>query len=517
VREANRGRALGLLLGLSSLLGCAVRPYYCPKEGGPRWIEVTSAHFVMRTDLEPAAAEALLRADEETLGRFEQVADFLLPPAPVESQPTQLIVMATLKEYQQLARPEDAGAYFIQVGATTTDERGRPLIRLSGDSSTGDTFRHELAHRVMNERVAQAPTWVKEGLAEYFSNLPVLDDKIVLGARPRRLQGRVVSARYHTIQYGAPNPAYVGRALGELLGLSSQRPVDLGDGGYFLAWAAVHYLANGAPDYPERFRAYLADLSDGRSSVEALAKHYAALPAIEEAVWQHLDQATGKKTQQWFLRYHPIVVTGDADVRPLNDAEVHHLYAALRPEREQPELDRARLHDPESPELHLWVGDHALRSGDQVVAEAELVRALDLRPDDPFYRFEHARMKFLRELGRPPAQRQPAELDAEMHALARTAHTPQAMELLAAYYRLAGQTTLGETFAARAESLDARCPTCLSLLASFQLARGANDESAATQKLALRRWPDEPAPVESEAVLQRYRCMQQPRTPRCKR
>src|SRR4051812_46108115 len=49
---------LPALLTLFSL-GCAA-PLTCPAKGGAPWTELTSAHFVLRTDTEPAEARAMV-------------------------------------------------------------------------------------------------------------------------------------------------------------------------------------------------------------------------------------------------------------------------------------------------------------------------------------------------------------------------------------------------------------------------------------------------------------------------
>src|ERR1700733_6871626 len=97
------------LLAFSVLgAGCGHVQMACPVAGGPQWIEATSSHFTMRTDLPAADAEKLLREDEETLAQFIQVADFFLP-ATTAMERTSLVVFGQLWEYQKLITPEQQG------------------------------------------------------------------------------------------------------------------------------------------------------------------------------------------------------------------------------------------------------------------------------------------------------------------------------------------------------------------------------------------------------------------------
>jgi len=58
----------GLVWGFAFLvaahLGCATVPA-CPAKGGPAWRELTSEHFVLRTDLQQEAAQMVLRHLED--------------------------------------------------------------------------------------------------------------------------------------------------------------------------------------------------------------------------------------------------------------------------------------------------------------------------------------------------------------------------------------------------------------------------------------------------------------------
>jgi len=161
--------------------GCGHVQMACPVAGGPKWIEATSTHFTMRTDLPAADAEEMLRASENSFAVFAQVADFFLPPATAMGR-TSLVVIAQQWEYRKLVTPQRSPYGFVEVGRLAPhDERGRPTIALSTEKNAKEVFLHELAHRILHQRVGDVPQWLDEGLADYFSVLPIVDGKIALG------------------------------------------------------------------------------------------------------------------------------------------------------------------------------------------------------------------------------------------------------------------------------------------------------------------------------------------------
>ncbi|HEY2746126.1 MAG TPA: DUF1570 domain-containing protein [Polyangia bacterium] len=484
--------------------GCGHFQMACPVAGGPQWIEATSSHFTMRTDLPAAEAEKMLRDDEETLAQFTQVADFFLPAA-TEMGRTSLVVFDKQWEYQKLVTPEQWGAGFVEVGRFVAhDERGRATIALSTEKQAEEIFRHELAHRVLHQRVGDVPQWLDEGFADYFSVLPVVDGKIALGGPTRRLRQFNNGARRSTSVETAQLYVEPTLLINEMLEHDKQGTYT--NVGYFVAWLLVHYLANGAPDHADRFRHFMAALVDGQPWPQALAADYGPLPAIEQACRKHLLQMADDKTLQWVIPYTaPEASAWTVAIRTLDDGEVHHLKAALRPATEAEELKLAMLHAPKSAELHRWAANRAAARHDDDVAAHEIALATELT-SDPFYRFERARIELERELRKPEAQRHLETLQKEMRSVARYAGEPGQLSTLAHYYELTHDYAFGTTLAARAVAMDPRCASCLVTLASLYFASGKTDDAAVTLASAVNRWPGKTVPADVTARLKEYRC-----------
>ncbi|HEX6837528.1 MAG TPA: hypothetical protein VF334_13200, partial [Polyangia bacterium] len=266
------------------------------------------------------------------------------------------------------------------------------------------------------------------------------------------------------------------------------------------------YLANGAPDHADKFRRFMSALVDGQPWPKALTAEYGPLQSIEDASRKHLLQMAGNDALQWFIPYAPAPSRSwRVAVRALDDGEVHHLKASLRPAIAAEELKLATLHAPKSAELHRWLANQAAAKADDAAAEREIAMATTLS-SDPFYRVERARIELDAELRKPEAQRHLETLQTEMRAAARLAGQPEQLSTIAHYYELTHDYLFGTTLAARAVALDPRCSSCLVTLASLYFASGKSDDAAVTLASAVNRWPTKSVPADVTARLKQYRC-----------
>ena len=478
----------------------------CPVAGGPQWIEATSTHFTLRTDVPAGDAENMLRAAEETLAQFTQVADFFLPSTTTMGR-TSLVVFDKLWEYQKLVTPELIGHGFVELGRFVPhDERGRATIALTTEKQADEVFRHELAHRVLHQRVGDVPQWLDEGFADYFTVLPVGDGKIALGGPTSRLRQFNNSANRGEMD-GPKQQFYAEPTLLMKDMLEDDKKYGYDNVGYFVAWVLVHYLANGAPDHAEKFRRLMSALVDGQPWPKALTAEYGSLQSIEDASRKHLLQMAGNEALQWFIPYTPAPSRSwRVAVRALDDGEVHHLKAALLPSAEMDELKLATLHAPKSAELHRWVGEPG-----RGAARRRRGRARDRDGDGAVDRIRSIAWSGRASISSascasPRRSVTSRRLQDEMRATARHASEPEQLSTFAHYYELTHDYAFGTTLAARAVAMDPRCASCLVTLASLYFASGKNDDAATTLASAVNRWPDKTVPPEMVARLKQYRC-----------
>lgn len=161
-----------VLLALGS--ACAAGSgFVCPARGGPPWVEVTSAHFVVRTDVsEPRAKEiaqeleilrttllqALFDHEVDTPGRLE------------------VVVFRSRDELMPYSRDPRIGGLMVE------DAFGERRILLAADAGVQSQrlVAHELVHVLSHHVIHRQPRWFGEGLAGFLEGAGV---KGFLGAR----------------------------------------------------------------------------------------------------------------------------------------------------------------------------------------------------------------------------------------------------------------------------------------------------------------------------------------------
>src|SRR5262249_24783390 len=130
----------------------------------------------------------------------------------------------------------------------------RDFIVLSGrvfpETLTSVVY-HELTHYFLSRSLASRPTWLNEGLAEYFSTAEIRDDEVSLGAVSQdRLQLLKTSQMLSLKQFLAvdtSSPYYNETSKASVF--------------YAQAWAFMHYLMHG--EHASRFKQYLTALEKG--------------------------------------------------------------------------------------------------------------------------------------------------------------------------------------------------------------------------------------------------------------
>jgi tetratricopeptide (TPR) repeat protein len=345
------------------------------------------------------------------------------------------------------------------------------------------------------------PLWLNEGLAEYFSELPVEKGNVRLGSLTRRVE---LFNRSGVVIIGAQS---VMAPVETLLRLDN--PAGLTNYGYLSAYALVHYLANGGPDHAQRFRRFLvAIVEQGKPVREELIAEYGPLEQLEKAYWAHFQQMTAGQTLTWFISYTP---PPDLDARlafrTLDDGEIHAINAILRPETSQDQLAQATQHAYRSASLHRWRAILAEGEQDPASAAREMDEAVSCAGDDPFFRYERFRLRLAEQLRRPPDARAWPALAREARAVARTVHEAPQLAILGFYFLVAGEAAMSATFAERAVRLEPHCAGCLVTLAQVYFARGDASEAVDALETGLRRWPRfPPTPPFLQTRLEAYRC-----------
>ncbi len=450
-------------------VGCAHAPEPLHEPAAPRWIELTSRHFTLRTDLPRRQARAALADFESVYGTLETVA--FAGDAPKER--IDVVLFSDEERFRRLA-PRGAAGYFMPRQSDDPDPQptiaihGRMLIAGTLVEATQRRFRHELTHRFLDHRLRWTPPWLEEGLAEYYSTLTVQGGDAIVGTLPN---SKILRVDIHTSMSLLAAPVEDRVDLADVPSVQQLLTADFAtfhDGAHELAyyagaWTFVHMMLNGPFGYGPHFQRFLDLLAGGATPPEAWRDCFWWVPLAK------LERDFKRYVTRTEMDPHALSVPVPKPKKPeaerlMRDDEVHLMLARIRPwdSRESivaagEELAAARhlAGEHASAELHYWSGLYALRWRHFDEAERELRAAIALEPG----RARHwlALAEALERDERGDAPEALADAVAHLTPLATSAH---ALDFLARYYSERGQLDAGLPYAERAVAVERGCWEC---------------------------------------------------------
>jgi hypothetical protein len=330
-----------LLICASVLLsGCWLRGRRaeCELHDGQPFHEVTTTHFRVRTNLEPAIARNFAQHIERI--RLAHL-HFLAGPDFDVSARVDLVA---------LARPEHLEEFTTEVGGFASTLGLRQFIVTTGqapDRGTGDSYYtlvHEIAHAASFKIIPKQQKWLTEGLAGFLESTRVREDGTAVFGTP-------VSDRLRRLRDGRLLSMKEVFAWGHGSRWEGSGTLAL----YDSSWLLVHYLAL---EHLPRFQRYWMDLATGVDPDALWAEHFPDLTV------EVLDQRLRAYRQQPLKAHHYTLKSlpvGDYQMRALSPADVHVLRAQI---------------------FHVWTQseqrrDLAARAAARVANELDRARALD--------------------------------------------------------------------------------------------------------------------------------------------
>ncbi len=355
-------RAASLIIGLlltGSGTAAPAPPKNAPRAGtsARSWRELTSDHFVLKTDLSSKAARKLIAQIEFSRAGLVQV---LLDGRDERRTRLEVVAFATQREYKPFAGKHGAEAFLEH-------RRGKELIVLGPLKHylQAADVSHELAHHLLYMRIPLQPLWFREGMAEFSSS-------------PLRASSRSYVA-------GLPSPWNL-RIVN-----NSRVPVrDLlawrGDESYrveYYPWSCllVHYLINRHADALRDFETRLANFEDPTDAWNAAFPAWSLrAPGRTEVLDEELDAY--KRSPDQRPQVFRVSASAKLSERSLSPAEA--ITTRLRLERRwapgqlEPELDRALALDPTNVQALTMKAQRDLANAAKLAQ-----RAVEAHPNDP--------------------------------------------------------------------------------------------------------------------------------------
>jgi tetratricopeptide (TPR) repeat protein len=253
------------------------------------WLELTSEHFLLRTDLPAEDAR-------KAIGDLELARNALLAASwnrqTLTSVRVNIVLLGNERERKEFLRERI-------LGITTYDLFGEPLILADGaDVLSSQVIKHELTHSLVNQLLITDVGWVHEGLACLLEALEI--DR----ATGEAFRGRPSSDRrrwvYETVRVSTKNGMIAmvpprGRVVMQwsvdILGRS--RRIDEYEFQSF-SWSLMQYLSDARPDDLDQF---LGRLARGEPMWPAFNASFPGLDdaSLNEAVYDYLSKSRGNK------------------------------------------------------------------------------------------------------------------------------------------------------------------------------------------------------------------------------
>jgi tetratricopeptide (TPR) repeat protein len=229
------------------------------------WVKVQTPHFLVLSNGSQTDAREVATNFEQVHAVFAEIFPKLRTEASAET-----IVLAVKDErtFVELVPAEKKIAQNIGGQFFKGWEKDYVLVRLDVRGEGRVVVYHEYIHKLLHLNFTRLPTWLDEGLAEFFGNTEVRKDQALIG---------IPSPRVGVLRSRAPLP---------LQTLLSVRP-NLGDASeasmfYAEAWCLTHFLMVGqGTSGIDRMNSYLASLQKGADAQKAFEEAFGDPKQIE--------------------------------------------------------------------------------------------------------------------------------------------------------------------------------------------------------------------------------------------
>ncbi len=339
--------------------------------------------------LRGAGVELVSDAPEKTarlaLDRLEQIRRILPPSSEPEPIPLRVFLFAKQSEYRAYA-PDATAAGFYRSGME------RDYIAMHA-GAVPRVVLHEYAHFAMHQRNVNRPTWLEEGLAEFYSD-------------------------FNGKQVGLPIPEHL-KLLEQRTWLTAERlnePRELDELFYAQSWALVHMLRR-EPQFPDKvtpqmltdLRRYLRTMRPTAVNVAASTAQPASLepvsalnalllradlalrsqhPELARTLYTQAAReypnsssaATGLATLAFADGKHDEALAQLKRALELNDRDALAWFQWALMENDEAALEKAAQLNPDLAEAHVLLGVRLTDDGDLDGALAHLEQATRLMP-----------------------------------------------------------------------------------------------------------------------------------------
>jgi tetratricopeptide (TPR) repeat protein len=361
-----------------------------PAAAADQWIRLNTPHFEMYTTADEAkASDAILY--------FEHVREFFLKASPVKPPgnfPTRIVAFSDPQQFRSFAPSAIANAYFAPGPLRDTIVMQDPL------PANYPVAIHEYVHLVILHSGLKAPLWLHEGWAEVFSTLKPVKDGVAVGDLNPGHIANLGHGQWFTLS-----------ELNEVTnGSPEYNEADRTGMFYAESWALTHMLYL-APDYKDKFEAFIDALNKGRSMEDAAQETYSKTPM---QVLADLRSYFSRQRLFGTVFLTPFEQSGEAPVISsptpweTNLMQADLLAASNHSAEAASAYQKLQSDDPRRPDAFAGAGYLAMKLKDVDTARRQFRMAFDRGTTDPQLCLQLA---ILDRAAKQPAQQLMEELD----------------------------------------------------------------------------------------------------------
>jgi tetratricopeptide (TPR) repeat protein len=504
-------RRAWLLLSFSAL-SCLKQGSTSAVQSGEPWVELRSQHFRVVSDLGEEQANRVIGSFEETYGLLGKV---VFGGSAVPSFETNALIFEHNQDLTQFVGDGFGGQYMPWL---PNDIEPAPTVLASGTLSpfARIVFTHELTHRFNHVALGPTPTWLNEGLADYYSTIRSEGDGPVVGEIDPRYMctpdglGDLECYQYdklpgnrlprasdvikldHETFYRRQGALEKGAATWEQKRTRSEN--------YGVAWLLVHLLMHGQAAYAQQFRSKLAAPPSPLKGAE-LAEIVARVPAaqLDRDFHAYLQNSIPWRQHHAGLPKLP----SDLSRRTLQDREVLLWWARLDAfdgkfaRRAHDRLLAARDQPAAGADAagigaaSFWLGRYSQLHNDGDQAAQHYRHALELEPGNPEYLYGLLNLYWADGHGMTWLQAaRSVHVGQTIAELAHTARSASQLNAVAAYQLFAHDLPAALETSARACQASPDCWSCFHNRAAALSAAGQRSEAAEAEREAQSRLPE---------------------------
>jgi tetratricopeptide (TPR) repeat protein len=441
-------------------------------EEATSWTEVRTPHFVVSSNAGEVAARSVASNFEQIRALFHATfPELRVDPA----QPIRIIVARDEATMRMITPDEWGGAEHVHpAGVFHSDgEKDYIVLRLDAEGTTAfHTSYHEYTHALMHLNFSRLPLWVREGVAEFFGNSLLGEEKATTGTVDRAHVYALSKNKWLPMetlfQVSESSPFY-----------NERNPASVF---YAESWATVHYLLlDPEARRANLFKKYLVAWDSGADAVSAGRTALGNLDTFEGAVKKYVGQTNwrpgvvlpglaGLQEASWKAR-----TLAPAEVLALRGDYFTHKRMM---DEARPLLEEAAKTGPEISATHEALGFFYFRNSDFADAQEQMQRAIALGADDFAPYFVLGSLE-LRNVAESDDDIRDARKNLERAAELNPMFAPTFEALTQAYSRSADTQAKALAAAETAVKLDAESQSYRTNLAYTLLNNGRTEQARA--------------------------------------